>query len=203
MAGTALNGNAAIGQRVQITTSEMTLDPNIYRVSALDRHLVMLEIICSACDGTGLRTIEKCTSCGGTGLTGRHRVHHSRIARIFSSDGETIYDSEPIVEKEIKMATPKATPKTATSTPTESVVDVKTIRGDGEMFSKSVGFDHDSITVEANVVITKDHRSFRVFNTYNGTLGKKGKTGKVYTLADDKAYDRKVGQLSKQGYSKK
>lgn len=197
-------GNAGIGQRVQITTSEMAIDPNIYRVSGLDRHLVMLEIICSGCSGSGKRGIETCATCSGSGVTGKHRVHHSRVARIFDSEGETIYDSEPI-EKETKMATPKASPKpspSATATP-ESVLDVKTIRGDGEMFSKSVGFDHDSITVEANVVISKDHRSFRVFNTYNGTLGKKGKAGKVYTLADDKAYDRKLAQLTKQGYTKR
>ncbi len=195
-------GNAAVGQRVQILTSELTVDPNLYRVTGIDRQLVMLEILCPTCDGSGLRAIEKCTPCNGTGSTGRHRIHHTRIARIFGSDGDMIYDSDPI-EKETKMATPKATPKATAAATTDTVVDVKSIRGDGELFSKSVGFDHDTIKVEANVVISKDHRSFRVFNTYNGTLGKKGKAGKVYTLADEKAYDRKAAQLSKQGYSKK
>lgn len=202
MAGSALNGNAAVGQRVQILTSEMAVDPLLYRVSGVDRHLVMLEIVCTACNGSGVRTIEKCSPCDGSGRTGKHRVHHSRVARIFSSDGNTIYDSSPI-EKEQKMATPKATPKATAAVTTETVVDVKSIRGDGELFTKNVEFDHDSIKVEANVVITKDHRTFRVFNTYNGTLGKKGKAGKVYTLADEKAYERKTSQLTKQGYTKK
>ena len=101
------------------------------------------------------------------------------------------------------MATPKAPKATSTAAPATPTVDISTIRGDGEMFTKGVGFDHSNISVEANVVIAKDHKSFRVFNTYNGGLGKKGKAGKVYTLADEKAYERKVAQLSKQGYSKR
>lgn len=198
--------SASIGSKVQIMTSEMTTDPNMYLVTGLDRHLVMLNTICVACSGTGMRSIEQCVPCSGTGHTGKRRIHHSRIVKIFGSNGDMIYDSNP-VEKEKKMASPKAASKsTATSTPATTsapVVDVKSIRGDGELYTKGVEFDHDSIKVEANVVISKDHRTFQVFNTYNGTLGKKGKAGKVYTLADEKAYERKVTQLTKQGYSKR
>jgi hypothetical protein len=83
---------------------------------------------------------------------------------------------------------------------TAESVDFATLKSQGELYSKSVNFDHTEFRVEAHVLIEKDHSAFRVFNSYNGSLGKKGKTGKSYPLADEAAYENKVSQLTKQGY---
>lgn len=184
----------AIGQKCQVFTSENQLDPSFYRVTSYDRQVINLQLLCHSCGGTG-RVTGACLSCKGSGLGAKHRVHHTRIARIFGEGDVPVFEAAAL-GKEKHVATTK--PK-----PVAEVVSLKDLKDEGELYTKQVSFDHDNIKVDANVVITKDHRSFRTFNTYNGSLGKKGRAGKQFTLADEKEYDRKVGQLKKQGYKKK
>jgi len=186
------------GQIVQIFNSELKIDPEYYRVLSQDRNIVSLGILCTQCKGVGnISSVIVCKSCNGTGTVGKRRVHHSRVARVLKDDLSVLYEVDSF-EKEKPVAQTKQT-KTA---PVETV-SIQSLIGTGEHYTKSVSFDHDGVTAEANVVINADHRSFVTFNTYNGSLGKKGKGGKSYPLADDKAYERKVDQLKKQGYTKK
>lgn len=178
--------------KVQVYTSEFTIDPNIYVVESQERNIVNLKIICSFCTGTGSYRDNACKHCKGSGAGTKHRVHQSRIARVFDDGGSIVYESNVTIKEK---------PMTQKSQPIDTV-NLDTLKEQGELYTKQVSFDHGSISVEANVLVATDHKSFRVFNTYNGTLGKKNKTGKSYTLADDKAYDRKVEQLKKQGYKR-
>jgi len=178
--------------RVQIYTSELTIDPNIYEVENQTNSTIYLKMLCSFCNGTGNnRTVGQCKSCGGTGIAARHRIHQTRIAKVFDSHGDILFESSLGRSKSMSASTKK---DTATQ------VDISTLKTQGELWSKMVNFDHSTIKVEAHVLIAQDKRSFQVFNTYNGALGKKGKTGKQYSISDDKAYDRKVTQLKKLGY---
>lgn len=180
--------------KVQIYTSELVVDPNIYVIENHERSIVNLRVICSFCSGNGLYRGDSCKHCKGSGASARHRVHQSRIAKVFDHGGNIVYESNVII-KEKQMTTP-------TQKQPVDIVNLNTLKEQGELFTKQVSFDHNSISVEANVLIDNDHKSFRVFNTYNGTLGKKNKTGKSYVLSDSNSYDRKVSQLSKQGYKK-
>lgn len=185
------------GQAVQLFTSELTLDPAIYKVIAQDRNIISLRIICGNCKDIP-NLITPCKFCNGSGEVGKRRVHHSRIARVLDSALNVIYEVDSISSKEKPVAEIKQTK----ATPAENVVDLKTLVGNGEHYTKGVSFDHETVAAQAHVVINTDHKSFVVFNTYNGNLGKKGKGGKQYPIADEKAYTEKVAQLAKQGYVK-
>lgn len=181
--------------RVQIYTSELGIDPNIYEVENQINSTVHLKMLCSFCKGNGKArngTDEVlCKSCGGSGSTAHHRIHQTRIAKVFDKNGELLFES------------PAGKSKTSTSAAKKEaavVIDLNNLKSQGELWSKGVKFDHTAIKVEAHVLIATDKRSFQVFNTYNGALGKKGKAGKQYQLTDDKAYERKAGQLAKLGY---
>lgn len=182
--------------KVQVYTSELAIDPSIYLVEAQEKSLVIMKIVCSFCQGAGQHRGAECKECKGTGTGARHRVHHSRIARIFDTEGNIIYETSTNVGKEKQVA--QVTPKK-----TVAPVDFKDLKSQGELWSKGVEFDHAAIKVEAHVLVAPDQRTFQVFNTYNGTLGKKGRAGKNYPLADEKAYERKISQLKKQGYKKR
>lgn len=185
------------GQAVQLFTSELTLDPTIYKVIAQDRNIINLRIICGNCKDVP-NSITPCKICSGTGEVGKRRVHHSRIARVLDDSLNVIYEVDSLSSKEKPVTEVKQT-KTA---PTENAIDLKTLVGNGEHYTKGVEFDHATVAAQAHVVINADHKSFVVFNTYNGNLGKKGKGGKSYPIADDKAYTEKVAQLLKHGYVK-
>lgn len=185
----------ATGQAVQLFNSELTLDETIYKVIAQDRNIISLRIICGSCKDKPNPVIP-CKICEGSGEVGKRRVHHSRIARVLDDAYNVIYEVDSIA-KEKPVTEAKQTKAT-----TEAVVDLKTLVGTGEHFTKSVSFDHTTVAAQAHVVIAADHTSFIVFNTYNGGLGKKGKSGKTYPIADEKAYTEKVNQLTKQGYAK-
>lgn len=178
--------------RVQIYTSDLTIDPTIYVLNKQERNIVYLNVICESCNGHG----GKCVQCGGSGIDKlkKHRVNYTRVAKMIDQSDNVIYESNTSIEKEIHMNA---------ATKQVDAVDLKALRTEGEIFSKQVSFDHEGIKVEAHVLIANDKRSFRVFNTYNGTLGRKGKAGKIYELASDTAFDRKIEQLKKQGYKKR
>lgn len=184
-----------IGQstRVQIYTSELTVDPNIYVVENQANSTIYLKMLCGSCNGTGENraALVTCKSCNGTGITTRHRIHQTRIAKVYDSQGDIIFESSLGRSK---------TMSTSAKKESAALVDLATLKSQGELWSKAVNFDHSAIKVEAHVLIGTDKRSFQVFNTYNGALGKKGKTGKQYKISDDKAYERKVSQLKKLGY---
>lgn len=188
------------GQAVQIFDSEMKLDATIYKVTAQDRNIISLKIVCSACkDNTSQMT--PCKTCNGSGEVGKRRVHHSRIARVLDDTYKVIYEVDSLTKE--KPVTQEKQAKA--TTPATNVPDLKTLVGSGEHFTKQVAFDHATVAAQAHVVVNPDHKSFIVFNTYNGALGKvkPGKTyGKQYPIADEKAYTEKVNQLTKQGYVK-
>lgn len=183
------------GQAVQIFTSELTLDPAIYKVIAQDRNIISLREVCNDCSGNTNKPLS-CKACNGTGEVGKRQVHHSRIARVLDEDLKVVFEVNSFDKEK-----PVANAKQAKATPA-SAVDLNTLIGTGEHFTKAVTFDHQGVNAAAHVVINADHKSFIVFNTYNGTLGKKGKSGKQYPIADEKAYTEKVNQLTKQGYTK-
>lgn len=180
--------------RVQIYTSELSVDPNIYEVENQTNSTIYLKMLCGFCNGTGSnRTTGTCKTCIGTGIAARHRIHQTRIAKVFDSHGDVIFESSLGRSK---------TMATSSKKEAAALVDLNTLKAQGELWSKAVNFDHSAIKVEAHVLIAADKRLFQVFNTYNGALGKKGKTGKQYSISDDKAYDHKVAQLAKLGYVK-
>ena len=187
--------NPVASTRVQIYTSELEIDPNIYEVENQNNSTINLKMLCTFCKGSGeSRNGEgklACKSCGGSGATARHRVHQTRIAKIFDKNGECIFESN-LGKSKVTSAASKKEAAVA--------IDISNLKTQGELWSKTVNFDHTEIKVEAHVLISIDKRSFQVFNTYNGALGKKGKAGKQYQLTDDKAYARKINQLSKLGY---
>lgn len=187
--------NPVASTRVQIYTSELEIDPNIYEVENQNNSTINLKMLCAFCRGSGesrnANVKTPCKSCGGTGATARHRVHQTRIAKIFDKNGECIFESNLGKSKTASAASKKEAAVT---------IDISNLKTQGELWSKTVNFDHTEIKVEAHVLISTDKRSFQVFNTYNGALGKKGKAGKQYQLTDDKAYARKANQLTKLGY---
>lgn len=189
------------GQAVQIFDSELAVDPTIYKVTSQDRNIIGLKIMCGGCKDNA-NPLFPCKVCNGTGEVGKRRVHHSRIARVLDENLNVIYEVDSISKEKPMVQEKQATPSTKATT---EAVDLKTLVGNGEHYTKAVSFDHASVAAQAHVVINADKKSFLVFNTYNGSLGKvkPGKTyGKQYPIADDKAYAEKVSQLTKQGYAK-
>jgi hypothetical protein len=186
--------NLSLGSssKVQIYSSDLNVDPNLYIVESQNGNIISLKTICSFCNGV---QGAQCSHCNSSGIGLRRKVHYTRVVKVFDSNNNIVYETST---KEKQMTVAKQKPEAAATT--ESI-DFKSLHG--ELFSKQVKFDHTSIAVEAHVLIATDKHSFMVFNSYNRALGKKGRIGKSYPLTDNKTYERKVAQLLKQGYVKR
>lgn len=167
--------------KVQIFAGDASVDPNIYVVEGHQNNVVTIKLPCKQCSGAG------CTECHMTGIISKHKIHQTRIAKAFNKHDEMIFESA-------------SCSKNSQIDDTANVLRISDLKGHGELWSKKVKFDHGDIKAEAHVLISNDKDQFQVFNTYNGMFGRRGKAGKTYQLADQKAYERKINQLKKQGY---
>ena len=181
--------------KVQIFTGQGNgdVDPSIYKVTGFRQGIIELENI----------------------KTGKfHRVHKSRIAKIIVDDKDLEEVQKAMDDTAEKQEVAKSKQPKKSVKPER--VDFKQMAADGwEVWSKVVKFtdkdqnDVPGIKAEAHQAIAPDLKSYRVFNTYNGSLGKKAKEKKVnpegvtYSLADDKALEKKRKDLDKKGYKKR
>jgi hypothetical protein len=181
--------------QVQIYTAqgEGKVDPFIYRVTGFRQSIVELENV----------------------ETGKfHRVHKTRIAKILVNDKD-LEEVQKVMDKTAEKPKVKAKPKKQKPEKPERV-DFKQMIIDGwEIWSKQVKFtdkdqnDIAGIKAEAHCAIAPDQKSYRVFNTYNGALGTKAKEkkknpdGVSYSLADEKALEKKRKDLEKKSYKKR
>lgn len=185
-----------IGDVVRLMTTDRAMDPNTYRFVSSQKGIASLE-----CESTG-KVI---------------RVHESRLVGTFNKEFTPMSDAEMVKEAgapaPVKKAVTKVT-KAKADKPKRTRLDMKALlasAGEGaERWSKKTEFDHKDMDVKANIIIRSDRRAFVVFNTYDGSLGRKfsgdevsfDTVGKVYALADDAAYEKKIGRIKTEGYTK-
>lgn len=185
------------GDTVRILTTDREIDPNTYRLVSIQKSIASVE-----CESTG-KVI---------------RVHESRLVGTFNKEFTPMSDAEMVKDAgapaPVKKAVTKVT-KAKADKPRRARLDMKALiatAGEGaERWSKKTEFDHKDMDVRANIIVRADRRAFVVFNTYDGSLGRKFKSeetptfdnvGTVYPLADDAAYEKKIGRIKTEGYSK-
>ena len=169
--------------KIQIFSADASVDPNIYVVEGQQNNVITIKLPCKQCSGSG------CSTCNMTGISNRYKIHQTRVAKAYNKYDEVIFESA-------------SCNKNSQKDDTTNAMKLSDLKGQGELWSKKVKFDHADTKAEAHVLISTDKKQFQVFNTYNGMFGRRGKAGKIYQLADMKAYDRKINQLHKQSYKK-